>query len=558
MNEPLSTGADTRRTLRRAWPLLQPFLRQLILATAVGVAATVAALLGPQALRIAIDDGILADDSRVLRIGAIAFVVLAIAGEGLKWAFAILSSRAGERVLQGLRMRVFGRLLGQPLRFFESHGSGELLARNVNDVQLLTVFVRYTLSEVVNAFLLLTLGVVTLLLTSPSLAAVCLLALPLPLIALRWYGRASAPLYAQIAEADAAVTQRISEGLNGVDVTHATTRFGWVAGRLRSPSDAYLRHAKASVHVENRVFPVLEFNNHAAMAVVLVAGGVLVARGAVTVGTVVACLAYLRLVVEPLTSIGSLVSSVQEARVALARLLSIDELPDTADGSRDAAASGTLEVMDVAFGYDSSTRVLEHASLHAEPGQRIAIAGRTGAGKTTFSRIVAGLYAPDGGRVLVGGTDIRDLTAGARRRTVVLLPQGNHIFAGTVAENLRAAAPEASDEALEAAFTSLGLGDFLARLPLGLETQVGRGGQLLSSGERQLLGLVRLALRDPAVVILDESTSLIDPATEARLQEPLARLARDRVLLIVAHRPSTLESANVVYHLDEGRLSATT
>lgn len=558
MSDALSTGADTRGALRRAWPLLRPFLSQLVVAAAFGVAATVAALLGPQALRIAIDDGILAGDRHTLRSGAFAFLLLAILAELCKWVFAILGSRAGERVLQALRIRVSSRLLGQPLRFFESHGSGELLARNVNDVQLLTEFVRYTLADVVNVLLLLSLGVFTLLLTAPSLAVVSLLALPLPLVALRWYGHVSSPLYAKIAEADAAVTQRISEGLNGVDVTHATGRHRWVLGRLQKPTEAYLRDAKAGVRVENRVFPILEFNNHAAIAVVLVAGGLLLARDLVTVGTVVACLAYLRLVVEPLTSIGSLVSSVQEARVALARLLSIDELPPPSGGSRDVPAKGALEVVDVRFGYDSRATVLSGVSLRAKPGQRVALAGRTGAGKTTLSRIMAGLYPPDEGHVLVGGIDVRDLTVRARRETVVLLPQGNHIFAGTIAENLRAAAREASDKDLEAAFARLGLGDFLARLPDGLTTQVGRGGQLLSSGERQLLGLVRVALRDPAVIVLDESTSLVDPETEAVLREPLARLTRDCVLIIVAHRPSTLAAADVVLHLKDGQISVAT
>jgi ATP-binding cassette subfamily B protein len=264
------------------------------------------------------------------------------------------------------------------------------------------------------------------------------------------------------------------------------------------------------------------------------------------------------LLLQPLTLIADLVGETQQARDALARLLGIQELPGEAEppGVPPALpARGTLEVHAVSFGYEPGRPVLQRVSLRVKPGTRVTIAGPSGVGKSTLAKVLSGLERPSCGYVALEGVDLLAATPADRRRAVSLISQGGQLFAGTVADNLRLARPEASTEELWDAVERLGLGPMIERLPYGLETPFGRQGTLLSAGERQLLALVRLALNDPAVIVLDESTSRVDDAVEQAVHACLEQLAADRVLVVIAHRPTTITRSDRVLTLRDGQLT---
>jgi ATP-binding cassette subfamily B protein len=294
----------------------------------------------------------------------------------------------------------------------------------------------------------------------------------------------------------------------------------------------------------------------ALVAVLLVAAS-LYRDGSISEGTIAAYVLYLVQLFDPIARFSEWLGDFRQGLAALGKLVGLLETENAVaerPGAHELPAKGVVELIDVTFGYDPDAPVVEEVSLRLETGEQVALVGVTGAGKSTLAKLLTRQYDPQRGSIALGGVDLRDGTLASLRHRIVMLPQEGHLFSGTIADNVRLADPEASDEAVLHALEQIGARERFDSLPEGIHTDVQTRGVRLSAGERQLVGIARVALADPAVIVLDEATSSLDPATEAAVERALAAVVEGRTVIVIAHRLSTAERADRVVVMDGGRV----
>jgi ATP-binding cassette subfamily B protein len=350
---------------------------------------------------------------------------------------------------------------------------------------------------------------------------------------------------------------RLQEGIAGVRVIQAYGREELTVDRFtdqsRSLYDAHMR----SVRAQAWYLPVIEFAGLGTTALVVGVGGWLTIHQVVTIGTIAFFLLTLNNLFEPVQQLSQLFNMLQSAGAGLRKLFELldtaVDVPESADAV-DLPERGEVVVDHVSFGYASAAPVLHDVSLTIAPGERLALVGPTGAGKSTLAKLVARLYDPRDGAVRFGGVDLRAATLSSLRRRVVVVPQEGFLFHGTIRENVRVARAGATDDEVEQALREVGVLDRFAALPAGLDTEVHERGSRLSAGEKQLVSLARAALVDPALLVLDEATSSLDPGTELHVERAMDRIMRGRTVVVIAHRLSTAERADRVGVVSGGRL----
>ncbi|MFJ8039004.1 ABC transporter ATP-binding protein [Kitasatospora sp. NPDC096147] len=553
----LKDEADQKQVLRRAAPYLRPHRTKLGVAVGVGLADS-AALVAVAPLIGLATDALLDGDRRVLGIAVALLVVLAVAQLALARAGELLLIKSGEEVVRTLREQAVENLATAPLRFLETHRSGELLRRATGEVAALAAFVRLHLRNLVSSGATLVFTLVLLLGYSWLMLLVQLAVfLPLTLLVTRWFQRDAGAAFGGKAGAEAAVAATFSETLTAREALQTSRGLtGWTKRFDRENAHA-VTAARRALLVENRI-DLVSLVEGVAMVVLLAVGGWMVTQDALTIGTVVVFVVASRNLFDSFTELSQLVGEVQGAKTGLARLLEL--LDATAPSGRTGTASlpdhGELRCEALDYHYRSDRQTLHAVSLAFPAGSRTGVVGETGSGKTTLSKLLCGLYQPDGGTVSFGGTDLREVPEAELRRRVVLVPQEVRMVTGTVAENLALVQGEPTRAQIERTVEHLGLADWIADLPGGLDAEVGQRGGNLSAGERQILGLVRAVLADPAVLVLDEATADIDPATAARLEHALDELRADCTLIVIAHRPETIARLPRVVRMDGGRVVA--
>ncbi|HSJ90673.1 MAG TPA: ABC transporter ATP-binding protein [Ilumatobacter sp.] len=550
---------EARQVLRRAAALARP-QRRLALATLGFVAlSTSTTLVGPLLLRYGIDDGIRADDAGPLNVAIVAFVAVAVVayvGSRQQYVFV---NRAGEGFLRALRLRLFDHIQRQSLGFFDRNKAGVLVSRMTADIESMSELVQWGLLQFVSATLLLTFALVVLLLMSWQLTLLALLVVPFIVLASIKFQRNSNEAYLAVRERVGENLSSLQENIAGVRVIQAYVREPEQFRRFRRTNRALYDAHVHSVRVATWYFGVVEFFGVLATAIAIGMGGWLVQNGQVSVGTVVAVVLLLSSLFEPVQQLSQMYNTLQSATASLAKMFEILDTVPEIDERSDAVAlprTGTLDVDHVTFSYPGTTvPVLHDVLLTVAPGERLALVGPTGAGKSTLAKLIARLYDPGRGAVRFAGTDLRSATLASLRERVVVVPQEGFLFDGTIADNLRLARPEATDDELRQALRALDALDRFEAFPDGLATEVRERGSRLSAGERQLVSLARAALVDPAVLVLDEATSSLDPGTEALVEHALDRLMEGRTTIVVAHRLSTVQRADRVAVVDHGRLA---
>ncbi|WP_405012636.1 ABC transporter ATP-binding protein [Kitasatospora sp. NBC_01539] len=567
----LNDEADERAVLRRAAPYLRPHRGRMAGALAVGLADSAALVAVAPLVGLAV--GAVRDGDRGglgLAVGLLAALgaaqlVFARAGE-------LMLIRAGEEVVRGLRERAVEHLATAPLRFLETHRSGELLRRATGEVADLAAFVRLHLRNLVAStatllFTLVVLGWYSWLLLLVQLVVF----VPLTLLVTRWFRRDAPSAFGGKAQAEAAVAATFSETLTAREALQTSRGLtGWTRRFDRENTHA-VRTAARALRVENRI-DLVSLVEGLALVVLLVVGGWLVTEGRLPLATVVVFVVASRTLFDSFTDLSQLVGEAQTARTGLARLLdllaatapeqavektgaeSAGETGAESGGAGRLPLRGDLRCEAVEFGYRAEGSALSAVTLDFPAGSRTGVVGETGSGKTTLSKVLCGLYRPDGGTVRFAGTDLREIPEEELRRRVVLVPQEVRMVSGTVADNLALVQGAPDRERIERTVGQLGLREWIADLPAGLDTEVGRHGGRLSAGERQILGVVRAVLADPAVLVLDEATADIDPVTAGRLEHALDELRADCTLVVIAHRPATIARLPRVVRLDGGRL----
>jgi len=550
---------ETMTVMRRSIEFAQPYRRTIWKAMAFVTASTMCTVAGPVLVRVATDRGIKVGDVAVLQACVVAYLVIVAINYVVGRQQFLAINTAGEGFLRDLRLRVFDRLSAQSLAFFDRNKAGVLVARMTADIESMGELIQWGLLQFVSAGLLLVMTLIVMSAFSWQLLLVVMLVLPLLIVASVRFQRQSNQAYLDVRDKVGQNLSSLQEGIAGVRVVQAYGREDETYRRFVRSNRALYDSHKHAVKVSVWYFGLVEFVGVFAVALVVGIGGWLVHRDAITVGTVAAFVLLLANLFDPVQQLSQLYNTVQSAAASLHKLYGIiDTEPDVAEHPRPVPlpAQGTLIAHDVSFRYETAERpALRHVSLAIAPGERIALVGPTGAGKSTLAKLYARLYDPTEGQVTFGDVDLRLASTADLRARIVVVPQEGFLFGGTVLDNIRIAHPAATDADIAAALDRIGVLDRFQELPDGLATEVRERGSRLSSGERQLVSLARAALVDPAVLVLDEATSNLDPGTEAVVEHALDLLMQGRTTIVVAHRLSTVRRADRIAVVDHGRLA---
>ena len=550
---------QTRVVLARSIRMAGEFRRHAAWALVLVTITVLCTLAGPVLVRHGIDAGIKAKDTRALNITVVAYlVVVALAYVIGRMQYVVLN-KAGEGFLRLLRVKVFAQLQRQSMAFFDREKAGVLVARMTADIESMAELVQWGLMQFLSAFLLLFLAFFLLLSLSWQLTLITLIVFPFLIAASVKFQRDSNRAYLEVREKVGANLSALQEGITGVRVIQAYAREDEQIRRFEESNRALFRSHMYSVKVSTWYFGLIEFAGIASSALIVGVGGWLVHRGTVSLGTVVAFVLLLANLFDPVQQLSQLYNTLQSAAAALHKLFGIlDAVPDVNESESPVSlpATGDVEVRDISFTYASGSQpALSNVSVTLTAGTRLALVGPTGAGKSTLAKLMARLYDPQTGQVLFGGVDLRDASLEDLRKRIVVIPQEGFLFDGSVRDNLLIARPNATEDMLLGALNNLGLRERFESLPEGLDTQVRERGSRLSAGERQLVALSRAALVDPAVLVLDEATSNLDPGTEMLIEAALEKLMAGRSVIVVAHRLSTVQRADKIAVVSDARIS---
>jgi ATP-binding cassette subfamily B protein len=548
---------QAKQVLRRAARMLRPYRGQVALAGAFIVLWTGSILAGPFFVKYGIDQGITKGDARALNIAVAGYVVVAVASYFVYRVQVMIVGRVGEGFLRDLRIRVFEHLQRLSMPFYDREKAGVIVSRMTSDVDSLAELVQFGLLMFLMNALLLVFSVVVLALVSWQLVLICLIPVPFVVVASVKFQRDSNHAYLEVRERIGSTLSRLQEGISGVRVIQAFGRETVETSRFATENSSLYRAHMDSVFVQAWYLPVIEIAGLGTTALVVGIGGWMTIEGVITLGTIAFFVLTLGNLFEPIQQLSQLFNTVQSAGAGLKKLF---DLLDTAvdvperKGAIDLPGNGEIRVEDVTFAYADGAPVLRDVSLTIHPAERLALVGPTGAGKSTLAKLVARLYDPTSGRVMFDGVDLRDVTLRSLRDRIVVVPQEGFLFNGTIRDNIRIARGDATDDEVDQALRDVGVFERFDSLADGLDTEVRERGSRLSAGEKQLVSLARAALVDPALLVLDEATSSLDPGTELLVERAMTQLMEGRTVVVIAHRMSTAERSDRVGVVDDGRL----
>jgi len=558
-------GDDDRgRKVRWLFGLLRPYRVRVFWMMVALVLATAAALAPPYLAGLAIDKGITPGDLDALTLIVVAFLVSAAIYWAATYVQTYLVGWVGQRALQDLRERIYTHLQSMSLGFYTRNRPGVLISRMTNDVQALDTLVTDGIVTMVSSVLTLVGVIVILLAIDVQLALVTFLTFPVLAIGSIVFRIASANAYRLTREKIANITAYLQESLSGVRVVRSFGQEPRHLSEMTVLNEENREVNMRTVYLNAAYFPAVELLSAVGTAAILLFGGYQVVEGNVELGVLFAFVGYLQTFFDPIQQISQLYTTYQQGMAALDKIFDLlDTEPDLVDPPNaidPGEIRGAIDLEGVWFGYgDDPERdggwALRDIDLRILPGQTVALVGETGAGKSTLAKLVARFYDPQRGRILIDGTDVRELDSNALRSRLGIVPQEGFLFSGTIADNVAFGRPGASTEEIMEALRTVGGEPLVAGLPAGLDTEVGERGTSLSAGERQIVAFARALLAEPRILILDEATSNVDVRTERRIEQGLERLLVGRTAIVIAHRLSTIRRASRIVVLENGTIA---
>jgi ATP-binding cassette subfamily B protein len=573
--------ANRGRNLRGLLELLRPYRLRVAAMLLTLLLGTAASLAPPLLAKIAIDSGIDKHRIHTLVVVVVAFLLSALLVWVATYAQTYLVGWVGQRALADLRIRIFTHLQRQPIGFYESRPAGILISRMTNDVEALESLVTDSVVTLFQSGLTLIGAIGVLVYLDLDLALLTFCVVPFVAGASIWFRLISTGAFRRTRETIGAITGYLQETLSGIRVVRS---FGQEPAHLSRFSELNADNQEANmvtVRLNAAYFPAVEMLSGVALALIVLYGGYQAIDGHVTVGTIVAFVATLSFLFEPIQQLSQMYTTYQSGMAALEKIFQLLDVEPTLEDRPGAPALGPIrgevDFEDVSFAYRPRSKrraaaassngggapsgeeepevlALEHVQLRIPAGQTVALVGATGAGKSTMAKLAARFYDPTRGRVLVDGHDLREVSSLSLRSQMGIVPQEAFLFSGTVRENIAFGRPDADEQQVRAAAAAVGAEDFIAELPRGFDTEVGERGAQLSAGQRQLIAFARALIADPRILILDEATSNVDLHTEARIEAAMRRLLAGRTAIVIAHRLSTIRQAGRIVVLEHGRI----
>ena len=495
-------------------------------------------------------------------VWSIALIVLFAVARGI---FSFVQSFFAEKVSQGiafdLRNDLFAKIQRLSFSYHDRNRTGQLMVRATDDVEKLRLFLGQGLLILLQAIVLLTGALTLLFVTNWSLTLVVLPILPIALVLFMVFGAVSRPLFTLVQQKVSALNTVLQESVAGIRVVKAFSREPHQMAQFERAADNVMNQQIQVARVLSFIFPTIFLIAGLGQVAVLYFGGRQILNSTLTIGEWQKFAIYLIYVFFPMGQIGFIIGQMSQASASADRIFEIldttNEVVDRPNAKALPAIQGHVSFRDVSFRYfNSSDPVLAEITFDAEPGTTVALLGATGSGKTSIISLIPRFYDVSEGAVLIDGIDVRDVTIESLRRQIGIVLQETNLFSGSIRENIAFGRPDATDEEVTAAATAAAAHDFIAQMPQGYETPVGERGTTLSGGQKQRIAIARALLLNPAILILDDSTSSVDVATEARIQKALDKLMLGRTSFVIAQRISTVLSADQILVLDKGRVVA--
>jgi ABC-type multidrug transport system fused ATPase/permease subunit len=545
------------RVAARAVAYARPYRNQILIAVLLTIVAAGLNLLAPYLVKVAIDEHIAVGDFQglaiIMGLTLLVYVLqyVAVSRE------SVIVSRVGQQVITTIRSDLFHHLERLSLGYYDRAKVGVVVSRVINDVSVMNDLLTNGLITLFGDVFVLFATIGIMLVMSPKLALLTFAVMPVMAIAVFVFSVRAKVAYRITRHRIAAVTADFAEAIAGARIVQAFSREDVSQANFDRLNDANRRaHIHANT-LSSGLMPIVEFTNALAIVAVIWYGGSLVLGEEVTLGVLVAFLTYITRFFQPIRELTQFYNQLQAATAGGERVFELIDEPITVSERENPVTldhvQGEIEFDHVWFAYDERP-VLRDITIHAEPGQMIALVGHTGAGKTTVASLLARFYDPTRGAIRLDGHDLRDLSFATLRKNVAVVLQDNFLFAGTIADNIRYGKLDATDAEVEQAARVAHADEFIQRLPNKYQTLVMESAANLSLGQRQLVAIARAVLADPRVLILDEATSSVDPRTEARLQQALQALLKGRTSFVIAHRLPTIRAADSVLVVDDGQI----
>ncbi len=546
------------RLARRLFSLMAPYKMRVWLALLLMAVASLFTVAGPWLIGRAIDDGIRAGSLPQLRFWTLLFVVTSLAQWQTNRVRINIMAQVGTRVVANLRSSLFRHLHALSLNFHNNYSVGRMMSRLISDVEVLQELVTWALTGVSRAGFILFGIFVAMLALNWQLALVTFAVLPVMIILTNYWRLRVREAYRATRQRLSLINGYLNESISGIRVTKSFARERRNFQHFDDLNHSYFDANKQASLLTGIFFPGVEFIGSLAMALVVAVGGWLVIGEALTAGTLIAFVLYIERFFDPIRELAQRYNTFQSSMAASERIFYlIDTEPDLLDAP-DAAVlpriEGRVHFENVSFRYNDDTPVLDSINIEAAPGERVALVGETGAGKSTIVRLLARFFDVKQGTVRVDGHDVRTITRASLRSQLGVVLQDTFLFNGTILDNIRYGRLDATQADVQTAARAVGAHEFIVRLEHGYETEVGENGGNLSVGQRQLVSFARALLADPRILIMDEATSSVDTATEKQIQRALDTLMEGRTSFVIAHRLNTIVNADQIVVLDHGRI----